>query len=117
MTVAPSAWWARTVQDFTASPLNSTVQQPHCVVSQPTCVPVNRRSSRRSWTSRRRFSTSRVTFSPLMVRVTDAIAFPVLWKGVGDYGNMGVGLSGQPAWLRYQLRTPLLSYSIVPLFP
>ena len=40
---APSACRASTVQDFTASPLISTVQAPHCVVSQPTCVPVSRR--------------------------------------------------------------------------
>ncbi len=40
VTVAPSAWTASTVQDFTAWPSTSTVQAPHWLVSQPTLVPV-----------------------------------------------------------------------------
>ncbi len=39
VTVAPSAWTASTVHDFTDSPSTCTVQAPHDDVSQPTLVP------------------------------------------------------------------------------
>ena len=45
--VAPSAWAASTVHDFTDSPSSSTVHAPHDVVSQPTFVPVRPSVSRR----------------------------------------------------------------------
>ena len=42
----PSAWAARTVQDFTASPSRWTVHAPQFEVSQPTWVPVSPSTSR-----------------------------------------------------------------------
>ena len=39
VTSAPSAWTARQVHDFTATPSSSTVQEPHWLVSHPTFVP------------------------------------------------------------------------------
>ena len=47
VTLAPSAWTASTVHDFTAWPSMSTVHEPHWLVSQPTLVPVRPRVSRR----------------------------------------------------------------------
>jgi hypothetical protein len=44
---APSAWTASIVQDLTALPSRSTVQDPHWLVSQPTLVPVKPSVSRR----------------------------------------------------------------------
>src|SRR5579885_2762575 len=46
VTLAPSAWPASTVHDFTALPSMCTVQAPHWLVSQPTWVPVRPRSRR-----------------------------------------------------------------------
>ena len=40
VTLAPSAWTASMVQDFTDLPSTWTTQAPHWLVSQPTCVPV-----------------------------------------------------------------------------
>ena len=40
VTLAPAAWPASTVHDFTARPSTCTTQAPHWLVSQPTCVPV-----------------------------------------------------------------------------
>ena len=60
VTVEPSAWTAKTVQDLALRPSMSTVQAPHWLVSQPTCVPVRLRCSRRKWTRSRRGSTSRL---------------------------------------------------------
>ena len=55
---APSAWAASTVHDFTDSPLSSTVQAPHELVSQPMFVPVSPSVSRRYCTSSSLGSTS-----------------------------------------------------------
>src|SRR3954471_16821834 len=67
VTWAPSAWAARTVHDFTASPFRWKVHAPQLDVSQPTWVPVNPRWSRRKCTSSRRGSTSAVCCSPFTV--------------------------------------------------
>src|SRR5271156_4893428 len=72
-TSAPSSCSASTVQDFTALPLTSTTQAPHCEVSQPTWVPVSRRFSRSNCTKSVRGSTSAVTDLPLTVRETAAM--------------------------------------------
>ena len=45
--LAPSAWTASTVQDFTEAPSSSTVQAPHEVVSQPTFAARSPQISRR----------------------------------------------------------------------
>lgn len=47
VTSEPSAWTARTVQDFTDCPSRWIVQAPHEVVSQPTLVPVSPSTSRK----------------------------------------------------------------------
>ena len=47
VTLAPSAWAVRTVQDLTDAPSSRTVHAPHEVVSQPTLVPVRPSTSRR----------------------------------------------------------------------
>ena len=40
VTEAPSAWTARQVHDFTATPSSSMVQEPHWLVSHQTFVPL-----------------------------------------------------------------------------
>src|SRR4051794_30853821 len=69
VTSASSAWTARTVQLFTASPLRWTVQAPQFDVSQPTCVPVSPSVSRRKCTNSCRGSTSPACSCPLTVTV------------------------------------------------
>src|SRR5437763_8770719 len=73
-TSCPSAITASVVQDLTALPSRCTTQAPHCEVSQPTCVPVNRRFSRRNWTSRVRGSTLALTGLPFTIMEILAIS-------------------------------------------
>jgi hypothetical protein len=47
VTLAPSAWTASVVHDFTAMPSISTVQAPHWLVSHPILVPVSPASRRK----------------------------------------------------------------------
>src|SRR5262245_52289347 len=74
MTLPPSAWAAKIVQDLTASPFSTTVHAPHWLVSQPMWVPVRPSVSRRKWTSRSLGSTSRCWLLPLTVSVTERLA-------------------------------------------
>src|ERR1700716_1857563 len=70
VTWAPSAWTAKTVQDFTLWPSSSPVQAPQLLVSDPTCVPGSPASSRMYCTSSSRGSTSCSCLVPLMVTAT-----------------------------------------------
>src|SRR5207253_798429 len=70
VTVLPSAWTARTVQDFTALPSRWIVQAPHWDVSQPTFVPVRPRWSRISSASSVRGSTCTSRRTPLISSAT-----------------------------------------------
>src|SRR5438309_924557 len=70
VTWAPSAWTAKTVQDFTLWPSSSTVHAPQLLVSHPTCVPVSPATSRMYCTSSNRGSTSCSCLVPLMVTAT-----------------------------------------------
>src|SRR5437868_3177149 len=103
VTSPPSAWTARTVQDFTDSPSRSTVQAPHEVVSQPTLVPVRPRLSRIRDTRRVRGSTSRRWARP----------FTVIATGTGDtdqrihtraWAPSRVRQGGPPVPSRYPVR-------------
>src|SRR5207245_3164778 len=69
-TSRPSAWTARTVQDFTALPSRRIVHAPQLVVSKPMWVPFRLRFSRRKWTSRVRVSTVADRRAPFTVTWT-----------------------------------------------
>src|SRR5712671_7320923 len=104
LTSWPSAITASVVQDFTALPSRWTTQAPHCEVSQPTWVPVNRRFSRRNWTSRVRGSILALTGLPFTIMEILAISTllsvpPHIGKtGIRSFQahNMGPFGNGQP---------------------
>src|SRR3954447_17327546 len=104
LTSWPSAITASVVQDFTARPSRCTTQAPHCEVSQPTWVPVNRRFSRRNWTSRVRGSILALTGLPFTIMEILAISTllsvpPHIDKtGIKSFQahNMGPLGNGQP---------------------
>ena len=75
MTLAPSAWTASMVQDFTDLPSTWTTQAPHWLVSQPTWVPVMPRCSRRNWTNSVRASTLPEAGLPLTVMATGMVIY------------------------------------------
>src|SRR3954469_10625317 len=70
VTLPPSTWTARIVQDLIDLPSIWTTQAPHWLVSQPTWVPVRPRCSRRNWTSSVRASTLPEAGLPLTVIAT-----------------------------------------------
>ena len=77
VTSHPSAWTARTLQDFTDSPSRWTVQAPQLLVSHPMTVPVLPRRSRRYCTSSIRGSTSSATLAPSTVRLIRVMDSPL----------------------------------------
>src|SRR4051794_25365833 len=70
ISVPPSSIGATMVQLLTASPLNSTVQAPHWLVSQPIWVPVRSRVSRSRSATRVAGSMSTSCARPLSVKLT-----------------------------------------------
>src|SRR3954462_7623604 len=70
VTLPPSTWTARIVQDLIDLPSIWTTQAPHWLGSQPTWVPVRPRCSRRNWTSSVRASTFPEAGLPLTVIAT-----------------------------------------------
>src|SRR5436309_8677219 len=93
---APSAWTARAVQDFTATPSSNTVQAPHWLVSQPIFVPVTAPRSRIKCTSSCRGSTSRSYTRPFKVMLTGNFTDPPLLLGFGGANHVVVVFDGAP---------------------
>src|SRR4029078_7650621 len=75
-TVAPSAWTASTLHDFTDRPSRWTVHAPQLLVSHPITVPVFPSFSRRYCTSSIRGSPSSDTRAPSTVRLILVIETP-----------------------------------------